>query len=149
MSLIKRALQKYPVPETLTSKPGERNLIELLSRFPNKGVGMKVYRKTWPENCYWHIYYNKLTSEKSGKVFGIKYWNDEMQDFFTWRCSDSFRMEGYDDDRIVAMYLIREKWIWYEPIGYVGYGNSTNIIQFFKSIFPKDANVIMRFVVIL
>ena len=80
MSLIKRALQKYPVPETLTSKPGERNLIELLSRFPNKGVGMKVYRKTWPENCYWHIYYNKLTSEKSGKVFGIKYWNDEMQD---------------------------------------------------------------------
>ena len=31
----------------------------------------------------------------------------------------------------------------------VGYGNSTNIMQFFKSIFPKDANVIMRFVVIL
>ena len=31
----------------------------------------------------------------------------------------------------------------------VGYGNSTHITQFFKSIFPKDANVIMRFVVIL
>ena len=31
----------------------------------------------------------------------------------------------------------------------VGYGNSTHIMQFFKSNFPKDANVIMRFVVIL
>ena len=36
---------------------------------------MKVFRKTWPENTYWHIMHVQMTSDKSAKFFGIKYEN--------------------------------------------------------------------------
>ena len=38
---------------------------------------MKVFRKTWPENCYYHLYWGSLKDNKSGKLYGIKYWNGE------------------------------------------------------------------------
>ena len=38
---------------------------------------MKVFKKTWPENCYYHLYWASLKNNKSGKLYGIKYWNGE------------------------------------------------------------------------
>jgi len=38
---------------------------------------MKVYRKTWPENCYWEVYYAHMRSVKTGRLYGIKYWQGE------------------------------------------------------------------------
>jgi hypothetical protein len=32
---------------------GQKNLIELISRYPGYGKGFKVFKKTWPENSYY------------------------------------------------------------------------------------------------
>jgi hypothetical protein len=51
-----KVLDKYPMTEKSESvKSGQYNLFDMLSRFPKNGQGMKVYKKTWPENCYWQI----------------------------------------------------------------------------------------------
>ena len=52
-SLIKRALQQFPIKETIKAKPGQLNIIEMVTRFPKNGLGVKIYKKTWPENSYW------------------------------------------------------------------------------------------------
>ena len=52
-SLIKRALQQFPLKETIKAKPGQINIIEMVTRFPKNGLGVKIYKKTWPENSYW------------------------------------------------------------------------------------------------
>ena len=52
-SLIKRALQQFPMKETIKAKPGQLNIIEMVTRFPKNGLGVKIYKKTWPENSYW------------------------------------------------------------------------------------------------
>ena len=40
---------------------------------------MKVYKKTWPDNCYWHIMYSQLSKSNNVKLYGIKYWNGEIE----------------------------------------------------------------------
>ena len=50
----------------------------MLSRFPRRGLGMKVFRKTWPENCFWEVHYDVLKKNKPAKLYGIKFWNGEM-----------------------------------------------------------------------
>jgi small subunit ribosomal protein S34 len=61
----------------VSAKPGQRNLVELISRFPKQGAGIKVFKKTWPENCYWHVFYTKMSTDKAGRMYGIKYWEGE------------------------------------------------------------------------
>ena len=61
------------------SKTGQRNLIELISRFPSKGVGMQVYRKGWPEDCYWKIWEVQKGKQGQHRIYGVKYWNGELQ----------------------------------------------------------------------
>ena len=67
------------MPDAVTSKPSQRNLFELVMRFPKNGKGMKAYRRHWPENSYWEIWSVKPTSEKSARMTGVKYWNGELQ----------------------------------------------------------------------
>ena len=50
----------------------------MVTRFPGKGKGMKVFRKTWPENTYWQVMHVEMTSEKTAKFFGIKYENGKL-----------------------------------------------------------------------
>ena len=51
---IKRALQKYPVNETIIkARPGLRSLPEMIMRFPKYGLGMKVWKKTWPNDSFY------------------------------------------------------------------------------------------------
>ena len=52
-SVIKRALQRFPMKETVKAKPGQFSIVEMVSRFPKNGLGVKIYKKTWPENSYW------------------------------------------------------------------------------------------------
>ena len=49
----------------------------MISRFPQQGAGMKVFKKTWPENCYWEVYYAKMSSQKAGRLYGLKYWQGD------------------------------------------------------------------------
>lgn len=34
---------------------GQRNLVELISRYPGFGQHFKVFKKTWPADCYYKI----------------------------------------------------------------------------------------------
>ena len=34
---------------------GQKNLVELMTRFPGNGKGFRVSKKTWPENCYYDV----------------------------------------------------------------------------------------------
>ena len=64
----------YPVHESVIAKPGQRNLPELITRFPGKGNGMKVFRKTWPEDSYWLIMHTHMTTARTARLYGLKYW---------------------------------------------------------------------------
>ena len=72
-------MQKYPIDAAVKAKPGERNLVELIGRFPQNGKGMKVFKKTWPDDCYWLIYDVKMRSAQSARMYGLHYWNGELQ----------------------------------------------------------------------
>ena len=78
--MLKKALfQNFPVNPAVTAKPGMRNLPELIGHFPKNGKGMKVFKKTWPDNCYWLVYDVKMKSHQSGRMYGLHYWNGELQ----------------------------------------------------------------------
>ena len=78
-NFIKAALQKYPLNSAVGAKSGQRNLMELVSRFPKQGAGMRVFKKSWPDNCYWEINYAHMRSVKTGRLYGIQYWNGERK----------------------------------------------------------------------
>ena len=64
--------------ETIKAKPGQFSIIEMVSRFPKNGLGVKIFKKTWPENSYWKIMHANLKGEKGGKLFGVQYWQGSL-----------------------------------------------------------------------
>ena len=53
--LFEKAMKKFTMAELTKHKnhgSGQRNLIELISRYPGFGQGFKIHKKTWPENSY-------------------------------------------------------------------------------------------------
>jgi hypothetical protein len=57
-------------------KPAKRNLYEVLSVLPNKGVGARITRTAWApfENSYFEITQVKLKDNKHGDAWGVKVW---------------------------------------------------------------------------
>ena len=80
MQVIRKALLKYPQLDSVKegSRTGQRNLVELIARFPQNGKGMRVFRKSWPEDSYWQVWKVQMTSEKAGRVYGVRYWKGEL-----------------------------------------------------------------------
>ena len=33
---------------------GQKNVFELITRWPGYGVGFKLYKKHWPKDCFFH-----------------------------------------------------------------------------------------------
>ena len=50
-----------------------KNLIEMISEYPNKGVGFRISKIYWPENHYIKIFKVELDTNRIGKVYGRKY----------------------------------------------------------------------------
>lgn len=53
--LFEKAMKKFTMAELTkhqTFGSGQRNLVELISRYPGFGQGFKIHKKTWPENSY-------------------------------------------------------------------------------------------------
>ena len=49
-AVFERVIKKYTLKEVVKHSSlgaGQRNLIELISRYPGQGLGFKVYKKTW------------------------------------------------------------------------------------------------------
>lgn len=56
--LFEKAIRKFTLKELVkhrTLGSGQKNLVELISRYPGFGSGFKVYRKTWPQNSYFEL----------------------------------------------------------------------------------------------
>ena len=77
---VAKAIQHFlpsKLPPTLSNSPS--SLCQVLSRFPQDGVGQKVYQTRWgtkgfPE-CYWEVTRTKLKLEgKHGKAWGHLVW---------------------------------------------------------------------------
>ena len=74
----KIAMRKFPIAETVKAKPGQYNLHELIGRFPQRGVGLKVMRKHWPDNTYWEVLHAQQKPDKNLRLYGVKYWNGKL-----------------------------------------------------------------------
>jgi hypothetical protein len=56
--LFEKAVKKFTLKELVRHQSigsGQHNLVELISRYPGFGQGFKVFKKTWPADCYWHV----------------------------------------------------------------------------------------------
>ena len=54
--LFEKVIKKFTMAELVKHSSigsGQKNLIELISRYPGFGRGFKVFKKTWPENSYY------------------------------------------------------------------------------------------------
>lgn len=59
----------------LLLKPSKRNLVDVVTKLPNLGVGAKVTRKAWEGfgDSYWEVTAVKLRGEgQIGKIWGVK-----------------------------------------------------------------------------
>ena len=100
-SAVQTALRKLlpsQLPPSLSPLPG--NLYEVLSRFPQDGVGQKVYQTRWGSKgiagSYWEITRTRLKCEgKHGKAWGVLVWKGEsIADHMPIRLSLTHRNEG-------------------------------------------------------
>lgn len=54
--LYEKAIKKFTMAEvTAHKKIANKNLIEMISRYPGQGKGFKVYSKWWPENTFYQV----------------------------------------------------------------------------------------------
>ncbi|PCH41323.1 hypothetical protein WOLCODRAFT_69488 [Wolfiporia cocos MD-104 SS10] len=77
---IRKLLPKQ-VPPSLSSQPG--NLYQVLARYPQDGVGQRVYQTVWGvkgiEGSYWEVTRTKLKLEGNhGKAWGKLYWKGKQ-----------------------------------------------------------------------
>ncbi|EFN59991.1 hypothetical protein CHLNCDRAFT_133133 [Chlorella variabilis] len=57
-----------------------KNAFEILSRMPQHGLGSKLSRTSWTDDCYWTIARVKLSPDgKHGKAWGVLTWRGEPQ----------------------------------------------------------------------
>lgn len=84
-STVQTALRKLlpsKLPPSLSPHPG--SLYEVLSRYPQDGVGQRVYQTRWGakgiEGSYWEVTRTKLKAEgQHGKAWGVLVWKGEHQ----------------------------------------------------------------------
>ncbi|KAF8450329.1 hypothetical protein L210DRAFT_843657 [Boletus edulis BED1] len=70
-----------PLPPSLRTTPA--SLCQVLSRYPNDGVGQKVHQIRWTgkgiENCYWQVTKTRLKHEGThGKAWGKLVWRGKF-----------------------------------------------------------------------
>lgn len=75
-SALKRLLPE-PLPSSLLTRPA--TLYEVLSRYPNDGVGQRVHQTRWYKkglgDCYWEVTRTRLKLEgQHGKAWGKLVW---------------------------------------------------------------------------
>lgn len=75
-------------PPTLDTRAG--NLYQVLSRYPQDGVGLKVHQTRWGDKgiarSYWKITRSSLKMEgRHGKAYGKLFWKGELSLSCNWR----------------------------------------------------------------
>ena len=94
--LFEKVVRKFTLAEVAKHRsigPGQRNIVELISKYPGYGRNFKIYRASWPEDSFIHINrvelfvsftltINKYIFQQSGRfgrMWGVKYWKGERQ----------------------------------------------------------------------
>ena len=57
-ALFERVIKKYTLEEVVRHRRlgvGQKNLIELVARYPGQGLGFKVFKKTWQQDHFFHV----------------------------------------------------------------------------------------------
>ncbi|KAI0698626.1 hypothetical protein BC835DRAFT_1518751 [Cytidiella melzeri] len=77
---LKRLLPK-DLPSSLSTRSG--SLYQVLSRYPNDGVGQRVHQTRWSmkgiSDSYWEVTRTRLKLEgKHGKAWGKLYWRGQL-----------------------------------------------------------------------
>ena len=77
--LYEKAIKKFTLQEITKHRTiKQKNLVEMLSRYPGYGTGFKVYRKWWPEGMFYHVRSVNLLSPRHGRLTGILYKNNQL-----------------------------------------------------------------------
>ena len=72
--LYEKAIKKFTLKDVTKHRIiRNKNLIEMMTRYPGYGVGYKVQRKWWPAGTFYHIKNVELYSSRYGKLWGILY----------------------------------------------------------------------------
>ncbi len=74
--LYEKAIKKFTLQDITKHKSlRQKNLIEMLSGYPNHGIGFKVQHKYWPADQFYHVRNIQFFAPRFGRVFGILYKN--------------------------------------------------------------------------
>ena len=77
--LYEKAIKKFTLQEITKHRTiKQKNLVEMLSRYPGYGTGFKVYRKWWPEGMFYHVRSVNLLSTRYGRLSGILYKENQI-----------------------------------------------------------------------
>lgn len=75
-NLMKGARKHFNLQDLIRhEKLQHKNLVEMISEYPNNGIGFRISKIYWPENHYIKIFKVDLETNRSGRVFGRKYEN--------------------------------------------------------------------------
>ena len=73
-NLIKTARRTFTLKDLIHHEKYQyKNLIEMISEYPNHGVGFRIAKIYWPENQWIQVLRVDLETNRIGKVFGKKY----------------------------------------------------------------------------
>lgn len=73
-NLLKSARKNFTLQDLIRhEKLRDKNLIEMISEYPNNGIGFRISKIYWPENHYIKIFKVDLETNRVGKVYGRKY----------------------------------------------------------------------------
>lgn len=79
-NIFKQGIKTFELKDLIKHrKIKDKNLLEMLSRFPGGGIGFKVYRKTWPPGMFYQVSHVNYKSPRFGNVFGNLYQKDKKQ----------------------------------------------------------------------
>lgn len=82
LTWVSRGFKTFTKEEVLKPYLGRsyKNLIEMAGNHPSQGVGMKFWRKTWPENSYYIVTKVTFDDARHGKVWGIRTWQGKTEE---------------------------------------------------------------------
>jgi len=73
-NLLKTARKTYTLKDLIHHEKYQyKNLMEMLLEYPSNGVGFRIAKKYWPEGHYVKVLQVTPTSNRLGKVYGMKY----------------------------------------------------------------------------
>ncbi|TNV74023.1 hypothetical protein FGO68_gene8606 [Halteria grandinella] len=77
--LYEKVIKKFTLQDITKHKTlRQKNLVEMLTGYPNHGVGFKVYNKHWPQGSFYHVKQVDLNAPRYGSLYGVYYQDGQI-----------------------------------------------------------------------